>query len=102
MEVLLSQDSDLYLEELCIWLAIQHNILISTSALSWTLNSVGLSRKMLQKLASERNELYRAEFLINIIVNRWQRECEACWNGHSLAERRRSNGSDILLAGCPH
>ncbi|KIK25544.1 hypothetical protein PISMIDRAFT_57732, partial [Pisolithus microcarpus 441] len=62
MEVLLSQDSDLYLEELCIWLAIQHNILISTSALSWTLNSVGLSRKMLQKLASERNELYRAEF----------------------------------------
>lgn len=62
IEDLFSQDSDLYLDELCVWLGIQHNISISTSALSRTLNSVGLSRKTLQKLASERNELCRAEF----------------------------------------
>ncbi|KAI5984526.1 hypothetical protein EDD15DRAFT_2116314, partial [Pisolithus albus] len=62
MEDLFSEHPDLYLDEICTWLAVEHDIDLSTSSLSRTLNSVGLSRKMLQKLASERNELWRSEF----------------------------------------
>ncbi|KIK29407.1 hypothetical protein PISMIDRAFT_88936 [Pisolithus microcarpus 441] len=61
MEDLFSEHPDLYLDEICTWLAVKHDIDLSTSSLSRTLNSVGLSRKMLQKLASERNELWHSD-----------------------------------------
>jgi len=62
MEDMFFEDPDLYLDEICTWLTVEHDIFISTSSLSRTLNSVGLSRKILQKLASERNEACREEF----------------------------------------
>ena len=37
------EDADLFLDEVCIWLAIEHNIEISTSALSRTLIDAGLT-----------------------------------------------------------
>ncbi|KAJ7153041.1 hypothetical protein C8R43DRAFT_826562, partial [Mycena crocata] len=46
---------DLYLQELQFWLAIHHNIAISISALQKTLEQAGLNRKLLQKIASERD-----------------------------------------------
>ena len=43
-------------------LAIEHDIPISISALQATLDRAGLTRKILQKIASERNEASRAAF----------------------------------------
>ena len=62
IETLFAEDPDLYLDELCTWLAIEHDISISPSALCCTLNDTGLSHKVLQKIASERDEAHRAEF----------------------------------------
>ena len=53
MEDMFFEDPDLYLDEICTWLTVEHDIFISTSSLSRTLNSVGLSHKIIQKLASE-------------------------------------------------
>lgn len=62
IQTLFTEDPDLYLDELCTWLAIQHDISISPPSLCRTLNATGLSRKVLQKIASERDEARRAEF----------------------------------------
>lgn len=57
-----SRDPDLYLDELQFWLAIHHDIVISTSALQRNLEEAGLSRKILHKIAKERDELRRQEY----------------------------------------
>jgi len=59
---LYSEDPDLFLDEFCTWLAVEHGIWVSTSRLSRNLNDVGLTRKVLQKLALERDEAEREEF----------------------------------------
>ena len=59
---LFSQESDLFLDEVTAWLALEHDIVISTSTLSRNLAEVGLTRKILHKLASERDEVRRREF----------------------------------------
>lgn len=55
-------DPDLYLDELQFWLAIHHDIVISTSALQKNLEEAGLSRKLLTKIAKERDEAQRQEY----------------------------------------
>ncbi|KIJ06427.1 hypothetical protein PAXINDRAFT_92021 [Paxillus involutus ATCC 200175] len=50
VEGLYAQDSNLYLDEVCIWLVIEHNITIDPSTLLRNLEAAGLTRKMLQKL----------------------------------------------------
>lgn len=62
IEQLYSEDTDLFLDEVCMWLAVEHEIEISTSRLSRNLNDAGLTRKVLQKLALERDEARREEF----------------------------------------
>lgn len=59
---LYTEDSNLFLDEVCTWLAVKHQISILTLALSRTLNDTGLTRKMLQKLAAERDEIRYEEF----------------------------------------
>lgn len=56
------KDPSIMLDELQWHLAIQHDIAISISALQETLVRVGLTRKVLQKIASERDEERRAAF----------------------------------------
>jgi len=53
MEDMFSEDPDLYLDEICTWLTVEHNISTSISSFSHTLNSVDLCHKILQKLASK-------------------------------------------------
>lgn len=55
-----------YLDELRWWLLIHHDIDISISALQATLTKAGLTRKLLHKVARERDELQRADFLAGI------------------------------------
>ena len=55
---LFAVDANLFLDEVCTWLAFEHNIItISLSTLSRTLEQVGLTRNILQKLATERDDI---------------------------------------------
>jgi len=52
---LFAVNANLFLDEVCTWLAFEHNNIISLSILSCTLEQAGLTRKILQKLAAERD-----------------------------------------------
>ena len=56
-------EADAYLDELTWWLAIHHDIAISRSALQDTLTAAGLTRKLLHKIARERDAEQRADYL---------------------------------------
>jgi len=58
-----NNEADAYLDELIWWLAIHHDIAISRSALHKNLQDAGLTRKLLHKIARERDEEARREFL---------------------------------------
>lgn len=62
VHTLFETDSDLYLDELVLWLAIEHNIAVSVSTLHATLKNVGLTRKILHKIAIERDEELREQW----------------------------------------
>ncbi|KAI6121997.1 hypothetical protein F5141DRAFT_994026, partial [Pisolithus sp. B1] len=53
-----SEDCDLFLDEACTWLAVEHDMDISPLTVSRNLNEIGLSHNILQKLAAERNEVF--------------------------------------------
>jgi transposase len=59
---LYQQHPDTYLAELQWFLAIHHDIAISISALQKNLEAAGLTRKILHKIATERDEQLRAEY----------------------------------------
>ncbi|KAH6911785.1 hypothetical protein BKA70DRAFT_1079882, partial [Coprinopsis sp. MPI-PUGE-AT-0042] len=59
---LFENESDIYLDELVFWLAVQHDLVISKSALQATLARAGLSRKLLHKVAKERDAELRREW----------------------------------------
>ena len=54
---LLLTDPDLYLDELLLLLATNHGLAISRSALHENLKNAGLSQKILQKIAAERDDV---------------------------------------------
>jgi len=60
---------DMYLDELVWWLAIHHDIVISVSGLHRNLVEAGLTRKLLHKIAFERDEILRAEYHTQIGEN---------------------------------
>jgi transposase len=59
-------DPDTYLDEVQWWLAYHHNIAISIPALHRNLAESGLTRKLLHKIASERDEQLRADYRENM------------------------------------
>lgn len=61
-QTLYENESDLYLDELVLWLAVNHNIDISVSQLHEVLKKAGLTRKLLVKIAIERDEVLRQEW----------------------------------------
>ena len=63
---LYEQHSDTYLDELQWFLAIHHDIVISISALQNNLEKAGLTCKILHKIAVERDEEQRAQFMHSI------------------------------------
>ena len=56
------EDSDLYLDELITPLAVEHQVHILKSTLSCNLINAGLTRKVLQKLAKECDEVLREDW----------------------------------------
>lgn len=69
IHTLYKQESDLYLNELVTFLAIEHSIIVSTSTLSQNLLEAGLTHKILHKLASECDEILWAELKQSIHEN---------------------------------
>ncbi|KAF7965917.1 hypothetical protein HWV62_40966 [Athelia sp. TMB] len=61
-----------YLDELCTYLAVEHDMILSTASLSRTLDQAGLTRKKLKKIAIERDEALRQE---------WRNSLEADFGG---------------------
>jgi hypothetical protein len=59
---LYAEESDLYLDEIITWLVLEHDIAISTSTLSRNLIEVRLTRKVLHKIAKERDEQLRLDY----------------------------------------
>jgi hypothetical protein len=62
IEDLFAEEPDLFLDEICTWLVVEHGITISSSSLSRSLKQAGLSRKMLQKIARECDDARREDF----------------------------------------
>ena len=55
-------EADAYLDQLVWWLAVHHDIAISPSGLLQNLQDAGLTRKLLHKIAREREAEQRAEY----------------------------------------
>jgi hypothetical protein len=66
---MISESPSLYLDEIGEWLAIYHNQPISRSALHRNLQDLALTRKKLRRVAAERDEEFRSEWLDNILTN---------------------------------
>lgn len=66
LERLYAESSDIFLDEACTWLGVQHDITITPSTDSTLrrnlLEDPGLARKILWKLTAERHEAQREEF----------------------------------------
>ncbi|KIK74281.1 hypothetical protein PAXRUDRAFT_791254 [Paxillus rubicundulus Ve08.2h10] len=60
-EELFAEESDLYLDEVITWLGLTHDIIVSKATLCRNLKEVGLTRKILHKMAAERNEVLRED-----------------------------------------
>ncbi|KAF8835451.1 hypothetical protein BDN67DRAFT_912997, partial [Paxillus ammoniavirescens] len=66
---LFTEESDLYLDEVITWLGLTHNTIVSKATLCRNLKEVGLTRKILHKMAAERNEALREEWRKSIHTN---------------------------------
>jgi hypothetical protein len=63
---LICETPSLFLEEIGEWLALYHNLPISTTTLHDNLRELGLTYKLLQKAAAEWDEVAQAEWLLEI------------------------------------
>jgi hypothetical protein len=86
-------EQDLYLDELVFWLAIDHDIVISKSALHMNLKEAGLTRKLLHKIAIEQDAQLLQDYL-DIINGELERNSdllvfadETIKNKHTLAHQ---------------
>ena len=76
------------------WLAVHHDITISRSSLQWNLKEAGLTRKLLHKIAHERDAEVRAEYLAVI-------QDHAAGNGEEFVfvDEMRKNDHDTMRYG---
>lgn len=84
----------MYLDKLVLWLAIEHDISISVSALHATLWKIGLTRKLLHKIAIECDEQLREQWKAMIASDTFLPDGsqfifldETSKNEHTLAQR---------------
>lgn len=66
---LIAENPSLLLDEIGEWLAIYHDQPISSTALHDNLKDIGLTYKRLKRVAAERDDARRAEWLHNITAN---------------------------------
>jgi transposase len=98
---------DIYLDELQWFLAIHHDLAISKSALQENLEKAGLTRKILHKIAVERDEVQRQDFLHTIRTdfsgtgNEFVAIDESSKNDHTYDRRygRSMQGQEAHIVG---
>lgn len=66
LQELIRETPLLFLDEIGEWLALYHDISISTTALHYNLRELGLTYKLLRKAAAERDDIARSEWLLEI------------------------------------
>jgi len=64
---LMQESPELYLDEIGIWLALYHEVQISTTALHDNLRELGLTCKLMCHAAAERDHKLRASWIYNIL-----------------------------------
>ena len=69
IQQLLQEDPSLLLDEIVEWLALYHDQPISTTTLHNNPRDLSLTRKHLKRAATERNDAYRTEWIINMTMN---------------------------------
>ena len=69
IQQLLHEDPTLLLDEIGEWLALYHDQPISTTALHMNLQDLALTHKCLKWIASEQDDVYRMEWILNITMN---------------------------------
>jgi transposase len=112
IRIIYKSTPEIYLDELQFWLAIHHDIAISVSALQQNLEDAGLTRKILHKIAVERDEVLRAKWRENITQNfsgtgnEFVFADEISKNDHSTARRygralagERADFHDVFVRG---
>jgi hypothetical protein len=62
IHILYKSDPDTYLDEIQWWLAVRHDIAISIAAIHKNLADAGLTRKLLMKIARERDQQLRDDW----------------------------------------
>jgi len=63
---LIDESPELYLDEIGEWLALYHDIPMSTTALHDNLHDLGLTRKIMRRQAAERDHALRTAWLHNV------------------------------------
>jgi hypothetical protein len=96
-------EPDTYLDELQWWLAVNHDIAISLSALQKNLQDAGLTRKLLRKIAKERDEVNRELLgdsdLLVFVDETSKNEQTLAWRfGRALAGERAAF-ADVFVCG---
>lgn len=64
---LIEESPDLFLDEIGSWLALFHDVQISTTALHDNLRDLGLSRKVMRRAATERDDQLRAQWMYDFL-----------------------------------
>ena len=72
MPIPIQENPELFLDELRLWLALYHDIQISTTALYDNLRQLGLTRKIICRAAAERDHELRANWMYDILESRME------------------------------
>lgn len=67
LKELIDESPELYLDEIGEWLALYHDIPMSTTALHDNLRDLGLTRKIMRRQAAERDHALRTAWLHNVL-----------------------------------
>jgi len=100
---LMQESPELYLDEIGEWLALYHNIQISTTALHDNLRDLGISRKIMIRAAAERDDQLRAEWMYDFLATYSAEQMvvldESSKDGKTLIRRygRAQSGEDAVI-----
>jgi transposase len=64
---LIQESPGLYLDEIGLWLALYHDVQISTTGLHDNLRELGLPRKIMRRAAAERDHEFRANWMYHVL-----------------------------------
>ena len=100
---LIQENPELYLVEIRQWLALYHEVQISTTALHDNLRELGLTRKIMRRAAAERDHELRANWMYDILSTYTAEQMvildESSKDGRTLIRKygRAVSGGDPVL-----